>query len=266
MEVPAGKVAGTCKLRNDVGRNVGCANVVTSVSLDAKRRVEGKGEDGFTYTNKLLRVLQGHGPLPVIVEVIGGPELGRASVVDAYVSLRIFAESGEDIAGIRRKARAVRRLQAPGLPAQKLPLAPLQVQPVEAKTVGMRIGSNKDVGRIVAVEIELHITGDVVLSVLGVGLDVEPGILSGGAIFREMPLDCIAEGNSPEIGRGHKPCIGAAKDVFKIHETAGSEIVPADAERHRRFFWLVLGGPRGNVHRIIRRQRSVDQAPRVPWG
>src|SRR5258708_8356307 len=259
MEVPAGKVLVKCKLRNDVGRNVGCANAVTSVSLDAKRRVEGKGEDGFTYTNKLLRVLQGHGPLPVIVEVIGGPELGRTSVVDAYVSLRIFAESGEDIAGIRRKASPVRRLQAPGLPAQKLPLAPFQVQPVEAQTVGMRIGSNKDVGRIVAVEIELHITGDVVLSVLGVGLDVEPGILSGGAIFREMPLDCIVEGNSPEVGSGHKPCIGAAKDVFKVYKTARRKVGPADAERQRRFFWLVLGRPCGHVHRIIGVQRSVDQ-------
>src|SRR5258708_14147288 len=107
----------------------------------------------------------------------------------------------------------------------------------------MWIGSNKDVGRIVAVEIELHVTGDVVLSVLGVGLDVEPGILSGGAIFREMPLDCIVEGNSPEVGRGHVAGVGAAEDVFKVYKTARRKAVPADPERQRRLFWLVLGMP-----------------------
>ncbi len=123
----------------------------------------------------------------------------------------------------------------------------------------MWIGSNKDVGRIVAVEIELHITGDVVLAVFGVGLDVEPGVLSGGAIFREMPLDCIAEGNSPEVGRGHVAGVGAAEDVFKVYKTARREVGPADAERQRRFFWLVLGRPCGHVHRIIGVQRSVDQ-------
>ncbi len=116
MELPAGKALVVGKLRKDVGRNVGCANVVGGVNLHAKRGVEGRGENDFrSLPHKLLRVLQGHGPLPVVVEVIGGPELGRTSVVDAYVGLCILTQGSEDIAGIRRKASPVRRLQAPGL-------------------------------------------------------------------------------------------------------------------------------------------------------
>ncbi len=150
-------------------------------------------------------------------------------------------------------------MQPPGLPAEKFPLAALQVQPVEAETVGVSIGTNKDVGRIVAVEVELHVTRDVIRAVFGVGLNIESGILSGGAIFREMSLHRIAEGDGPEVGRGHETGIGAAEDIFKVYETAGSEIGCANAERQRRLFWLVLQRPRGHVHRTVRIQRCVDQ-------
>src|SRR5260370_677723 len=84
MGVPAGKVLVKCKLRNDVGRNVGCANVVTSVGLDAKRRVDGKGEDGFTYANKLgasSRAILGWGIVVERAVMAGGGSCGRSPLI-----------------------------------------------------------------------------------------------------------------------------------------------------------------------------------------
>jgi len=259
VEVPAGKILIKRKFGMDVRRKVGYRILVGSISLRAKCGVEGEGKDRFALAYKLIRVLDGCRPLPIVVKVISGPELGGASVVHADMGLRIFTESGEDIARIGRETNSVGRLQAPGLPTQKFPFAPLQVQPVETETIGVRIGSNENVGSVVAVEVELHVTGDIVLAEFGVGLDIEPGILSGGAIFREMPLHRIAERNGPEVGRGHETGVGAAEDVFEVHETAGGKVSRADAERQRRLFWLVLQRTRGHVHRTISVQRSIDQ-------
>src|SRR5712692_3011814 len=131
----------------EVGSQVGRAGVVGSVNLRAKRGVEGKGEDNFcrALAHKLLRVLDGRRPYPIIVEMISSPEIGRAGVVEAYVSLGILAIGEGQIGRVRRNAHSIWRLQAPGLSAQELPLAPLQIQPVEAHTVGVAIGTDKHV-------------------------------------------------------------------------------------------------------------------------
>src|SRR5260370_26361323 len=228
----------------DVGSNVRNSALIGKVNLWNEYCVEGGGQSHggdprHRWPAKLIRVLDGRGALEVIVEVIGGREVGRARVVDAYVGLCIFAEGCEEIGGIGRESHAIGRLQAPGLSTQELPLVALQVQPVEADAVSVRIGSYKHVGGIVAVEVELKITGDVVLAVFGVGPQVEPGVLSSNAVictWAGCPL--VAVGNSPEVGRGHVTGVGSAEDVFKVDEAAGRELCRAVAERKRRLLGL----------------------------
>src|SRR2546422_9720377 len=106
VEVPAAhKVVVIGKLGMEVGRQVRCARVVGSVNLRTKLCVEGKGEDGFSLAHKLLRVLHRRSPYKIIIEVIRRPELGRAGVVEAYVSLGIFAIGEGEIGGGRGYTR-----------------------------------------------------------------------------------------------------------------------------------------------------------------
>src|SRR5258707_191388 len=241
MEVPsAGKVVIVSDLGVEVRGHVRRAGVVGCVKLHAQGCIEGKGKYDFSCSDKLLRVLDFCRPYPMVVKVVSRTEGGRARVVITYADVGILVISERQVRRIRRDADAVGRLQAPGLSRQKFPLAPLQVQPVETKTVRMRIGSNEDVGRIIAVEVEFKITRDVVFAILGVGLNVEPGILPGRTILGKVALHLIVEGNSAEVGRGHVAGVGAAENVFKVDETAGRKVGPANAETQWRLLRFVL--------------------------
>src|SRR5258708_1872941 len=228
--------------------NVGRAGVVSRVKLNAQGRVKDKGEYDFPGAYKLLRILDLSGPYPVFIEVICRTEGGCARVLYAYVDAGILLVTQRKIGGPRRDARPVRRFQAPSLSGEKFPLAPFQVQPVETQAISMTVRGHKHVGRIVSVEVEFDVAGDVVLTELGMGLYVEPGILSSGAVLGEMALYRVAVRNGIEVGRTHVAGIGAAENVLKVHKPAGRELRRANAERQRRFFFVLvlsIGGGRG---------------------
>ena len=52
-----------------------------------------------------------------------------------------------------------------------------------------------------------------------------------------MCRSASAEGNGAEIRADHVACIYCAKDVLKIHKTAGSKVHSADEELNRPAFW-----------------------------
>jgi len=131
----------------------------------------------------------------VVVKVVGCAEFSGAGVVVTNADAGIFLVSKRQVSRIRRNPYPVRRLQAPGLSAQELPLAALQVQPEQAETVSVRVGGNEDVGGIAAVEVKFDIAGYIIFAKLGMRLEVEPGVLTGGTLLFEVSLHGIAVGN-----------------------------------------------------------------------
>src|SRR5215467_12560780 len=97
----------------------------------------------------------------------------------------------------------------------------------------MAIGGDEDVPGIVAIEVKFDITGHIVLAKLGRSLDVEPRILTGRTVFRQVALHRVAEGNGAKAGRRHVAGVSGTEDVFKVHKPAGRKFRSADAERER---------------------------------
>src|SRR5262249_19631884 len=227
------------KFGQHVRRHVRRSGNGSGISLRSKLSTENERECDFA-TGKLLGILDGCSPDPMIVEVVSRAEFAGSRVVVTDSNASVLAVPQREISRIRRNPNPVRRLQAPRLSAKKFPLASLQIQPIEANAVGMAVGSNKDVSRIVSVEVEFNVTGHVILAELGRSLEIEPRILSGRAVLRQVALHRVAVRNRAEVGRRHVAGVGGAEDVFKIHESARSEFRGADAERERRRFWLLL--------------------------
>src|SRR6267142_5259120 len=184
----------------DIGKDVWSTVVVVGIKLRSQRRVEGEREDDFAGAHELLRVLQRDAPLEVIAEVVYGAELSRASIRNAHVNVGVFTQGQSQIGGHGGKSIAVRRFQTPRVSAQELPLSALQVQPIEAQTIGVAIRGNKYVGRIVAVEVAFNIPHYVVRAVLATDLQVVARILASGAKFCQVSLHCVAEWNRAETG------------------------------------------------------------------
>src|SRR5262249_40735127 len=148
----------------------------------------------------------------------------------AYPDAGVLVVSQRKIGRHGRDAGAVRGLQTPGLAAQELPFAALQVQPVKPQTISMTIRGNEHVAGVVAVEVKLDIATDDVLAEFGVGPATEPGVLTGLPVFGEMAGYGVAVGNRAEVGGRHVAGVGGAEDVLKVHEPARREIGRADAE------------------------------------
>src|SRR5262249_5595672 len=159
---------------------VGRTNVVLSVKLRAKLRVEGERENDFSGAHVLLRVLNAKAPGEIGIGVPSRNERSGAGVVHAHVNLCVFTDGSELVTRNRRNPEAVGRQQTPGLSAQELPLTTLQIHPVNAQAVGVRVGGNENVGGIVAVEIKFNVASDIVGAEFGVRLDVEARVLAGG--------------------------------------------------------------------------------------
>src|SRR5205807_6247164 len=147
----AGGVKGN--LGKKIRRRIGCARIVGGIELCTQSRVKGKGKYDFSGAHKLLRVLDFRCPYPLVIEVIRRPERRGAGVVVAYANPGILLVSKSHIGRQGRNPRPVGRLQAPGLAAQKLPLPAPQIQPKKTETVGVAVGGDEHVGRIVAVEV-----------------------------------------------------------------------------------------------------------------
>src|SRR5262249_3386862 len=178
MEVTATGIAVISQLSNEVGTGVGSVSSgVASVKLRTQLGVEGEREDHFPI-RKLIRVLNGKAPPEFVVGMPYSAELSCTGVIRSDVDRSVFANGERHVRRRRREPIAVRRLQAPGLAAHELPTAALQVQPEQTQTVGVRVRGNEYVGGIVAVEVKFDIAGYIILAKLGVGGEVEPGILS----------------------------------------------------------------------------------------
>ncbi len=214
----------------DVGESVWRSGLVGSIKLGTQCRVKRKWENHFSRANKLVRVLHGDAPLEVVSEVVDGPELRRARIRQADVSLGVLADGHKDITRSRREPDPVGCLQSPGLAAQEFPLAAFQVQPIESQTVGMRIGADKDVSGIVSVEVAFNVTNHFVRAVRACDLQVVTRILAGGAEFSQVPLDSIAERDRAKRRGSAASGVGGTENVLKIHESAGREIRAANAE------------------------------------
>src|SRR5215510_7988512 len=235
VEMPAsGKVVIKSQFGNDIGTQVRRCIIISRVELYAQSSIEGSRKNDFrALSGELLRVLYRHSPDKLIVEVIGHTELRGTSKVVPYLVVRIFVESGENISRNGRDADTVGGKQTPDLPAQKLPLAALQVQPEMAQAIRVAVGRNKHVARIVAIEIELDEACNVILTVFGSSLQVEPRMLSSRTKLGEMALNRVAEWDGPEVGSRNVACIRAAEDVFKVHVAAWCKVCAANAERKR---------------------------------
>src|SRR5262249_49743033 len=190
------------KFGQHVRPHVGCARSIGGIiKLPAKLSIENKRKYDFASIYELLRVLNSCRPHPVIVEVIGGAEFGRTRVVVSHSDARILLVSKREVSRVRRNSNPVGRLQAPGLSTKKLPFVTLKILPIQAQTIGMAIGGDEDVPGIVAIEVKFDITGHIVLAKLGRSLDVEPRILTGRTVFRQVALHSVAEGNGAKAGR-----------------------------------------------------------------
>src|SRR5262249_3527333 len=141
---------------------------------------------------------------------------------------------------VGRDTSSIWRFQAPSLPAQELPLAALQIQPIKPQAIGVGVGCDKLIGGIVAVEVSLDVTLHVVGAELGGYTHIESRILSRGTELGEMSLDCIAERDQVVIGAGDVTRVCGTKDVFKINKAAGREFRATDTERKRRSFRSLL--------------------------
>src|SRR5215472_8950728 len=141
VKMPApGKVVVVSKFGNDIRTQVRGSRVVGGVKLRSQRGIERRGKYHFRALScKLLRVLDPHCPYHLVVEVISHTELRGAGKVVPHLVIRILVEGGKNICGIGRHTLAVGRKQAPDLPAHKLPLATLQVQPEEAQAIGVTV-------------------------------------------------------------------------------------------------------------------------------
>src|SRR5712692_2116015 len=115
-------------------------------------------------------------------------ELTGAGMGHTHVNVGVFTDSQSQIRRHGSYARAVGSHPTPGLSAQELPLAALQIQPVEAQAVGMGIGGVKYVGGVIAVKIHFDVAGNVILAELGMRLQVQARILSGSAELGEVAL------------------------------------------------------------------------------
>src|SRR5260221_8336305 len=113
------------KFGMDVRECIWHRGLVGSVKLGSQSRVEGKWEDNFPGAHKLVRVLYGYAPLELVSEMVDGPELRRTCIRKADVSLGVLADGHKDITRTGREPDAVGGLHAPGLAAQKFPLAAL---------------------------------------------------------------------------------------------------------------------------------------------
>src|SRR5262249_3034410 len=211
VEVPATRIRVIGDFGDEVRKQVRRCRIRVGVKLRTQGGVEGRRKDNFrTLAGELLGVFQGEGPGKFVIRVPCHAKLGCAGKVGAYVVVTVFIECGKDITGIRRNPNPVHGQQAPALSTQELPLSALEIDPVEPQTVGVAIRGYKDVGRVVAIEVELNETGYVGAGKLGVYLEVEAGVLAGRAKFAQMPLHRVAEGNGPPVGASHVAGIGRA--------------------------------------------------------
>src|SRR4249919_4276662 len=84
------------KFGMDVGEGVRCSCLIGSIQLWSQGRVEGKRENNFPSSYKLVRVLHGYAPLEVVSEVIHRPELRRTGIGKANVGLGVLADGNKD--------------------------------------------------------------------------------------------------------------------------------------------------------------------------
>src|SRR5262249_18309219 len=166
MEVAsAGEIMVKGNFCQDVRANVGRSRNRSGISLRSKLGAESKWERDLA-TRKLLGILDGYRPDPVIIKVVGCAEFTGARVVVTHAYTCVLLVTQRQVGGIRRDSDPVRRLQSPRLSTQEFPFAPLQVQPVQPDAVRMAVGRDEHVRRIVAVEVKLHVPGHVVLAEL----------------------------------------------------------------------------------------------------
>src|SRR5262249_24286175 len=177
VEVPAaGKIGVVGNFGQEVRVQVGSSCLRGLVKLRTRSAsqlgVEDEREYAFDRVDELVRGLNGVSPEPVIIKVIRCAEFGGSRVVVTDANAGVLVVTQREIRWRGRNSNPVRCLQSPGLAAQELPLPALQVQPVKAQTVGVTVRGHKHVAGIGAVEIKFNVTGDVVLAVLGGGLQV----------------------------------------------------------------------------------------------
>src|SRR5262249_26163616 len=125
----------------DIRADIWRAGVVVSVKLRAQLGVEGKRKDHRPGGDELLRVFDSEAPCKIIVGMPDRPELAGAGVVDPYMDVGVFTQTQSEIAGHGREANTVRSQQTPALSAQELPLAPLEVQPIETQARRVGVGA-----------------------------------------------------------------------------------------------------------------------------
>src|ERR1700691_1074712 len=163
--------------------------------------------------------------------VIGDAELRSAGVRYADPEVLVLVIGEGQIGWHRTQPVAVGGQPAPCLPAKDLPLTALQIHKVKAQTVGLAIHALIDVGSIVAAEISFDVGSHIVAAEFVRNLEIETGILRGGAKLREVPLRRVAEGDGREVGGNVVLGVRGAEYIFEVHEPAGSQYRVAQLER-----------------------------------
>src|ERR1700733_2047205 len=167
----------------------------------------------------------------MIAGVIRDAELRGTGVGYADPEVLVFVVGEGQIGGHWTQPVAVGGQPAPCLPAKDFPLAAFQVHKVKAQPVGLAIHALIDVGSIVAAEISFDVGSHIVAAELVRNLEVETGILRGGAKLRELPLRRVAEGYGGEVGGNVALGVRGAEYIFRVHEPAGSQYRVAQLER-----------------------------------
>src|SRR5437899_6238804 len=163
-------------------------------------------------------------------------------MVNAHVDVGILVYGNGKIGRYRRQPRSVGGEPTPRLSTQELPLLTLYIQPIQAKTQGMGIGGLEYRGCVVAVEVRLQVTDNIIFPDLVRDVEADARVLCRGAKFSEVTGGRIAERNHAKTGSGRVARIRCPKDVFEIHITARREIGATDPELERGLLGPLLSG------------------------
>ena len=228
------RLAGNLRVVSDFGDqirpHVGRGRNAPVVHLrSGKLGHRGRGRD------VLVGVLDGTGDRPMLVGMVDHAELPRPSPHQTHQIVGILTETDENIARNLRDTHPVGRHQRPGLAAQHLPLSLLHIRPEMAHAEGAAVAGHVQAGRLVAVEIPLDIAGDrhALGGVVGDGQG-NARVRGAGSKLVHPARHGVTERNAGEGSRDAAPDVGGSPDRGKIHETAWSEIRPADVEGERR--------------------------------
>src|ERR1700741_3404474 len=191
--------------------------------------------------NILIRILNTHSEGPMFVQVIGHSKLSCPCIRNSDAKALVLIVSNGQIGRYGPSAFTIGRQPAPSLSAEDLPLAALEVHKVEAQPIGMRIRALVYAGAIVAAEITLYETNNIVACKMIVDLETQTRELRRGPEFADASLWSVAVREPAKIGSNVALSVCRPKNIFEIDESSEFQNrVPESESTQRYLFWFAV--------------------------